>query len=156
MPGVASVYAPPGRTVNCSNFIFCRYITLCPRLMHMKYLVKITCTFWLAAILLKIVNCCSVSIVKLRSSILHPVIDSIWGYSQPKNSLFDLHQKKSYKCYKILHFQVCIFQDQPRNPPDFMDEIRKISPWNLPDFHMQMRQFAYETAGFQESAGFHM
>ena len=37
-------------------------------------------------------------------------------------------------CYKNLHFQVCIFQDQPWNPPDFMDEICWISSWNLPDF----------------------
>ena len=42
--------------------------------------------------------------------------------------------EKSYKHYKILHFQACIFQDQPWNPPDFMDEICQISWWNLPDF----------------------
>ena len=29
VPCVASVYAPPGQTINHSNFIFCRYITLC-------------------------------------------------------------------------------------------------------------------------------
>ena len=45
VPHAACVYAPPGQTVNCSNFIFCRYITLCPQLMHLKYLVKMTCTF---------------------------------------------------------------------------------------------------------------
>ena len=33
-----------------------------------------------------------------------------------------------------MHFQVCIFQDQPWNPPDFMDEICQISSWNLLDF----------------------
>ena len=54
VPCVASVYAPPGQTINHSNFIFCGYMTLCPQLMHMKYLVKITCTFRRAAILFKI------------------------------------------------------------------------------------------------------
>ena len=51
-----SVYAPPGQSINYKNFIFCRYITLCPQLRHMKYLVDIMCTFLLAAILLKILK----------------------------------------------------------------------------------------------------
>ena len=143
MPCVASVYAPPGQTINHSNFIFCRYITLCPRLMHMNYLVKITCTFWGPAILLEILKW----LFCLYRSTLHPVIDSIWGYPQPKNCLFDLHRKKSYKHYKNLHFQVCIFQDQPWNPPDFMDEIHWISLWNLPDL--------WNSPDFMKSAGFH-
>ena len=29
VPCAASGYAPPGQTINHSNFIFCRYITLC-------------------------------------------------------------------------------------------------------------------------------
>ena len=50
-----------------------------------------------------------------------------------------IYIKKSYKHYKILHFQVCIFQDQPWNPPDFMDEICWISWWNLLDFMKSAR-----------------
>ena len=50
----SSVYTPPGQSINRTNFLFCRYITLCPQLMQMKYLVDITCIFPLVAILLKI------------------------------------------------------------------------------------------------------
>ena len=41
--------------------------------------------------------------------------------------------KKVISIIKILHFQVCIFQDQPWNLPDFMDEIHWIS-WNPLNF----------------------
>ena len=44
-------------------------------------------------------------------------------------------EKKSYKHYKNLHFQVCIFQDQPWN--------HRISSWNLPDF-MKFAWFHHE------------
>ena len=37
--------------------------------------------------------------------------------------------------FEKLHFQVCIFQDQPWNPPDFMDEICQISIMKSAGFH---------------------
>ena len=55
--------------------------------------------------------------------------------------------KKSYKCYKILHFQVRIFQDQPWNLPDFMDEICRIS-WNPPDFMDEICQISWNPPNF--------
>ena len=62
--------------------------------------------------------------------------------------------EKSYKHYKILHFQVCIFQDQPWNPPDFMDEIRQIS-WNPPNFMDEICQISWNPPDFMKSAEFH-
>ena len=46
--------------------------------------------------------------------------------------------------------KVCIFQDQPWNPPDFMDEIRRISSWNLPDFICKWGNLHMKSAGFHE------
>ena len=56
------------------------------------------------------------------------------GATKTKGIADLVYIEKSYKCYKFLHFQACIFQDQPWNLPDFMDEICQISSWNLPDF----------------------
>ena len=52
---MASVYAPPGQSINLSNFILADISHNAP-VMHMKYLVDMTCTFPLAAILLKILK----------------------------------------------------------------------------------------------------
>ena len=49
-----SMYTLPGQSINYTNFIFCQYITLCPQLMSVKYLVYISCSLWLAPILVKV------------------------------------------------------------------------------------------------------
>ena len=66
--------------------------------MHMKYLVDITCTFPLAAILLKIANGSSVSIVKLRGSISHSVMDPI-GATYSQEIIEMVYIEKNYKCF---------------------------------------------------------
>ena len=49
----SSVYSCPSDSIAHINFIFCRYMYICPKYMYKKYWINVTYTFEIAAILAK-------------------------------------------------------------------------------------------------------